>query len=539
VSQQGIPLSSKGSQIYFGERLNNYVITDAQQDEFNYARQGISDSQTRYTGKDGVKLSNIFRKAAFALNFTDFNLFVSGQVNSNSKILMNRDIRTRVEKLAPFLSYDADPYPVVVNGRTLWVLDAYTTTDKYPYSQSQSGSGGLNSDFNYVRNSVKVTVDAYDGTVTFYVIDNKDPIIKSYEESFPDLFTSGSKMPAALRAHLRYPEDLFKLQSDVFSTYHVTNPRRFYNGNERWFRSPDPNEAVSLDVTGTTAQRSTQRAPQITATTKRQDPYYLYIRLPNDTQNSFLIMQPFVPVSKDNQRTNLSSWMTAKSDPGDYGKLEAFTMPQGSNVFGPVQVANQIQSDPDISHEFSLLNQAGGGSSITRGQIQLIPVGTSIVYVQPIYVQQSTNQGYPQLRFVVVFTQGKNPVMAGTVNEGINALFNIAASTNPSSPTGPNNPSSTTTTTPGGTTPSTTAPSGNPTVASLLGQAQTAFTNAQNALKNGDLSTYQQQIQQAQSFITQAQQLLNAGGGGSGGAGAASASTSSTAPSAAFRAAKK
>ncbi|HZP27998.1 MAG TPA: UPF0182 family protein, partial [Acidimicrobiia bacterium] len=415
VRQQGIQLSDKGSQIYFGENLSDYVITDAKQDEFNYARQGTNDAQTRYTGKDGVRLSNIVRKAAFALKFWDFNLFVSGQVDSNSKILMRRDIKDRVHKLAPFLDYDADPYPVVVNGRTLWVLDGYTTSDKYPYAQSETGTGGLNSDFNYVRNSVKVTVDAYDGTVKFYVVDSKDPIIRSYREAFPDLFTSFSKMPAALKAHLRYPEDLFKLQSDVFSTYHVTNPRRFYNGNERWFRSPDPNAAVSLDTTGTTTQRGTQRAPQITATTKRQDPFYLYIHLPGDTQNSFLILQPFVPVSKDNQRTNLSSFMTAKSDPNDYGKLEAFVMPQGSNVFGPVQVANQIQSDQTISAQFTLLGQAG--SQIKRGQIQLIPVGTSIVYVQPIYVQQSTSQGYPRLSFVVVFTQGKNPVLASTVDE--------------------------------------------------------------------------------------------------------------------------
>jgi uncharacterized membrane protein (UPF0182 family) len=373
---------------------------------------------------------------------------------------------------------------------------------------------------------VKATVDAYDGTVKFYVVDNKDPIIKSYRQAFPDLFSSFSDMPSALKAHLRYPEDLFKLQSDVYSTYHVTNPRRFYNGNERWFRSPDPNEAVGLDTTGTTSQRATQRAPQITATTKRQDPYYLYIRLPNDTQNNFLILQPFVPVSKDNQRTNLSSFLTAKSDPGDYGKLEAFTMPQGSNVNGPVQVANSIQSDQAISAQFTLLSQ--GGSSILRGQIQLIPVGTSIIYVQPIYVQQSTNQGYPRLSFVVVFTQGKNPVMASTVNEGINKLFNITTPTTPTTPTGPSGPSSTT---PGSTTTPTTAPPGGQTVASLLAQAQQKFSEAQTALTQGDLATYQNDIKQAQQLVQQAQNLLNQ----QGGAGSASASTSSTAPSAAFR----
>ena len=238
-------------------------------------------------------------------------------------------------------------------------------------------------------------------------------------------------------------------------------------------------------------------------------------------------MQPFVPVSKDNQRTNLSSWMTAKSDPSNYGKLEAFVMPQGSNVNGPVQVANAIQSDQKISAQFTLLSQ--GGSTITRGQIQLIPVGTSIVYVQPIYVQQSTSQGYPRFSFVVVFTQGKNPVMANTVNEGINNLFNITTPTT----TPPNNGGGTTT--PSTTTPSTTAPAGNQTVASLLQQAQQKFNDAQTALTQGNLSLYQQDIQAAQQLVNAAQQQLNSGGGAAGGTGTASASTSSTAPSAAFR----
>jgi hypothetical protein len=524
AKQQGISLSNQGAQIYFGENLNDYVITGAKQDEFNYARQGVSDSQTRYTGKDGVKLSNIIRKAAFALKFTDFNLFVSGQVDSNSKILMVRDIRDRVHKLAPFLSFDSDPYPVVVGGRTVWVLDGYTTSDRYPYSQSESGDGGLSGDFNYARNSVKATVDAYDGTVKFYVIDAKDPIIRSYREAFPDLFTDFSKMSPALKAHLRYPEDLFKLQSDVFSNYHVTNPKRFYNGNERWFRSPDPNIAVTFGATGTTSQRGSQRATQITATSQRQAPYYLYIKDPGDTENSFLIMQPFVPVSQNNARTNLSSFMTAKSDPNNYGKVEAFVMPQGGNVNGPVQVANQIQSDQTISAQFTLLSR--GGSSVRRGQIQLIPVGTSIVYVQPIYVQQAGNQGYPRLSFVVVFTQGRSPVMASTVNEGIDALFNLTPSTTPPTTTpGGTTPS---TTTPGGSTPSTTAPSGNQTVASLLQQAQAKFDDAQTQLTAGNLGAYQQDIKDAQALVAQAQQLLNAGA-------ASSASTTSTVPSAALR----
>ena len=231
-----------------------------------------------------------------------------------------------------------------------------------------------------------------------------------------------------------------------------------------------------------------------------------------------------MPVSKDNQRTNLSSFLTAKADPSNYGKLEAFVMPQGLNVNGPVQVANSIQSDPAISQQFTLLSQ--GGSDIRRGQIQLIPVGTSIIYVQPIYVQQSTSQGYPQLRFVVVFTQGRNPVMAQTVNQGINLLFGLPTSTTPSTTTPGGGTTPSTTAPGGGTTPSTTAPAGNQTVATLLAQAQQKFNDAQTALTKGDLATYQADIRAAQDLVAQAQALLNQG---------AATSTSSTVPSAAFK----
>ena len=409
---------------------------------------------------------------------------------------MNRDIMTRVQTLAPFLSYDSDPYPVVDNGRIVWILDAYTTSDQYPYSETYSGDGGLSSNVNYVRNSVKVTIDGYNGTVHFYVIDNKDPVVRAYEKAFPNLFTPGSKLTPSLRAHLRYPENLFKLQSDVFSKYHVTNVASFYAGTERWLLSPDPNAVLGSTVTPTTA-RGTQRAPQITATTPRQDPYYLYIRLPGDTHENFLILQPFVPVSQDNQQTRLVSFMTAKSDPGSYGQVQAFVMPQGANVNGPVQVANNIQSDQVLASKFTLLNQSG--SSIVKGNIQLIPVGNSLVYVQPIFVQQTTSQGYPQFRFVVVFTQGRNPVGDSTVNAALNDLFNIAPGTTPATPTTPTSP----------TTPTTTPSAGAGTVQSLLNQAAQDFSAANTALHNGDLATYQADIAQAQQLVAQAQQALN------------------------------
>src|SRR3954447_26007602 len=250
VKENGITMDSgPPSEIYFAENLSSYVLTGADQAEFNYQKAGATDQFTRYKGKDGVKLSNFVRRAAFALRFGSLDPLISGQITSKTKILMERDIRARVEKLAPFLQFDADPYPVVLGDKTVWILDGYTTSDMYPYGQSLGAEGSLPGSFNYVRNSVKVTIDAYQGTVNFYVFDKKDPIIKAYEAAFPDLFTDGSRMPAEIRQHLRYPEDLFKSQSSQFGRYHVTEPKRFYDGSAKWLVSPDPGSgAIGSDI---------------------------------------------------------------------------------------------------------------------------------------------------------------------------------------------------------------------------------------------------------------------------------------------------
>jgi uncharacterized membrane protein (UPF0182 family) len=303
-----IEVSEKGAQLYFGESLPGYSLVNAKAKEFDYPNQGSRrDATTRYTGKDGVDMSNIITRAAFALRFGDINPLISGQIDGNTKILYIRDIRERVEKLAPFLDFDADPYPVVADGKVFWMIDGYTTTNKYPYSQSTSGPAGtgLDHEFNYVRNSVKATVDAYNGSVKFYVWEPDDPLIQSYQKAFPDLFTKKRDMPAALRVHLRYPEDIFRVQAEVFGNYHVTESRRFYQGNQRWLLSPDPgsgrlNQAQLATGTGQTTTQSDQELRQLTSTGPRMRPYYLYITLPGETEPSFLILQPFVPVSGGN-----------------------------------------------------------------------------------------------------------------------------------------------------------------------------------------------------------------------------------------------
>src|SRR6266498_833530 len=275
------PITLNAPGLYFGENQPGYALVDAKQREFDFSRPGRADATTRYRGKDGVKLDNPFRRAAFALRFGDINPLISGQVDGNTKVLYVRDIKDRVEKLAPFLDFDADPYPVVTGGKVVWVQDAYTTTSRYPYAQKVSGPGdsGLSQSFNYVRNSVKATIDAYDGTVRFYVIDNKDPLIRAYRKAFPDLFTDFDKMPDDLKTHLRYPEDLFRVQSDVYANYHVTESRRFYQGSAKWLLSPDPGsgQLTAAQLRAVSAEPGRRGA---TSTGDRMRPHYLNITLP-------------------------------------------------------------------------------------------------------------------------------------------------------------------------------------------------------------------------------------------------------------------
>lgn len=503
---QDAPIDVTRPELYFGEALPGFALVDAKQDEFNFPREGKADATTRYDGEDGVTLSNFVRRAAFALRFGDINPLISGQVTGETKILFQRDIRDRVHKLAPFLDFDADPYPVVIDGKVVWVLDGYSTTNRYPYSESTSGAGGLSHDFNYVRNSVKATVDAYDGTVTFYVIDDEDPLVRAYSKAFPDLFTDGDEMPEELRGHLRYPEDLFTVQADLFAKYHVTDERRFYQGNAQWLRSPDPgsgtleeSELITEDTSG-----GSDEPQDATSTSRRMDPYYLYITLPHETEPSFLILQPFVPVSAENRQTRLVSFMVAKSDPGTYGEMTAFEMPQGESVLGPVQVNNEIASTAEISRQLSLLDQRG--STVISGSLQLIPVGDSILYIRPLYVRGSGASGFPQFRFVVVFTSGKEPVLASSVEDGLNQLFGLAPAEEtptPETPTEEEPPSED--------------------VQALLDQAVERFNEAQEALQQGDLGRYQDLIEEVGELIEQARQA-QAGGG--------STTTTTTAPAA-------
>jgi hypothetical protein len=505
-----IPIRQTG--IYFGESLSGYAVVGTKVAEAEPG-DAETDQDTRYEGDGGVSISGFMRRAAFALRFGDWNLFVSGQLTGDSRIIYNRSILDRVETAAPFLHFDADPYPVVLDGRILWVIDAYTTTNRYPYSQSihpqnlEAGSG-LDHDFNYVRNSVKATVDAYDGTITFYVVDPSDPIIRAYERAFPDLFTDVDEMPDGLRAHWRYPEDLFRSQTEQYGVYHMTDAREFYQKGDLWDVAPSARPEENPAVGPTTTQRGNNggRNTTLSGTTNPIDPLYLEMQLPGEESTEFLLQSPFVPRRKDNV---LQAFMFARSDGENYGKLVVYVAPPNTSAPSPVRAATRIESTDRISEQFSLLDQRG--STVIRGDIQLLPVGDSIMYFRPIYVEGAGGQAsvFPRLQFVAA-TYGERAVLVDTtdaqnpVDTAVRRLLRLPEEpTSPGEePTEPTEP-----TEPGGPT----EPGPDVTVAELLDQAAAEFAAADEALRAGDLGEYQRRVRRAQTYLEQAQQALDAG----------------------------
>ncbi len=494
----------KRPQVYFGENLSDYTLVNAKQSEFDYPRQG-QDATTRYSGGAGVEMSSLLRKAAFALRFGDQNLLISSQIQDKTRIVFRRDITERVRTAAPFLTFDSDPYPVVSGGDLVWVLDGFTTSDHYPYSQSTTPSdgGGAGKSFNYIRNSVKVTVNAYTGKITFYVVDKTDPIIKAYRSAFPDLFTDLAKMPADIRAHLRYPQDMFRYQTDVYRKYHVQSPTAFFSGAGFWEVSADP-ATVGASDSGTTITRVPQNA---TSSGKRVDPLYVLSKLPGQKQEEFLLLRPFVPVSNGNSQNRLASFMVARADPEASPRLESLEMPDGLNVAGPVQVNQAINTTDAISREFSLLNQRG--SQVVQGAIQIIPVNDSLLYIQPWYVV-SENGRQPALRHAIVYYGGEAH-FGDSVEEALGQFPQFQGIAPPP--------------TDGATTPPPTAQ--NSTVDQLLKDASDAYAAAQKALQAQDLGEYQKQNTRLGEILSQ---LENARATETGKPATSSTTTTTTRP---------
>ena len=481
---KGVPATTTVSElevdqprIYFGESADSveYVVVNSLQDEVDYplSTEGQSVAYTNYSGDGGVGIGSFFRRLGFALRYSELNLLISNQLSDDSKLIMERNIVSRVKKAAPFLYTDNDPYLALIDGNLFWIIDMYTVSDKYPYAQPAdtrriNENSGLPLNFNYLRNSVKAVVNAYDGTMNFYVVDENDPIMTAYNDIFPDLFSPKSEMSSELLDHIRYPEDLFTIQSDMYRDYHMTDPRVFYADEDPWVIPSD---------SSTTPRVATLRGEFTEIGFKPMLPYYLLMSLPGETDLSYLIFQPFNPEN----RPNMQSFLVADADPENYGQLIDFRLPKGEFVDGPSQVATRINQDPDISQIFTLLDQQG--SSVIKGNLFVVPINQSILYYQPIYLQGEQNP-LPEFKFVVVVFQDRI-IMSETLSEALASIFGdveIDYDTEESEGESP---------------------------LDLLAKATIAFEQAQEQLQKGNLGKYQELIDQAQQYVDLAIDQLN------------------------------
>ena len=484
---EDLELDQKG--IYFGEGFESsqYSIVNSGQTEIDYPTEGDVE-RTNYEGAGGVPVGGFLQQFAFAIREGDPNLVLSNLVTGDSKILIYRNVRDRVERAAPFLSLDHDTYSAVVDGRLVWILDAYTSTPWYPYSQrfdmdeivDQPEDATLSGDVNYVRNSVKVVVDAYDGTMEFYVVDEEDPLIRAWRNVFPDLFTAGEPSED-LQAHFRYPEDIFDVQSEVYLTYHMTDPEVFYAKEDEWEIPGNPNP-----LEGEAGELPSR---------------YLLARLPGETEEEFILTRPFTPRSKN----NMIALMTARSDPESYGELLTLQFSRNAAVLGPGQVDNLINQDPEISETLTLLGQRG--SQVVRAAQIILPIEDSILYVQPLFVV-AENIGIPELKYVAL-VYNEQVVMEPTFEGALTALFGVPEQ--PDDPTPPEDGDP-------GDQPPADGDQGDvdARVQELIARAGRLYDQAQDALTRGDLAEYARLIERLGELLEQAEDLSGSGAGRGG-----------------------
>jgi uncharacterized membrane protein (UPF0182 family) len=438
--------------IYFGELTDNYVVVNTQANEFHYSK-GDENVTTTYSGSDGVRIGGIGRRLLFSLGFRSLQILFSNDITGDSRILYHRNITDRMTTIAPFLRYDDDPYLVVAeDGRLFWIRDAYTTTTRYPYAAPTAN--GLN----YIRNSVKVIIDAYNGTTEFFIADPRDPLVQALARAYPGLLKPLDTLSADLRQHLRYPETIFAIQASLFSTYHMTNPGVFYNKADQW-------EIPAIDIDGN---------PQL------MQPYYIIMRLPGEANAEFIQMLPFTPTRKD----NLAAWMVARSDPERYGQLEVFEFPRQSVVYGPRQIIARINQDQIISPQITLWNQQG--SQVIQGTLLVIPIEEALLYVRPLYLRAAGGR-IPELNRVIVAYQDQI-VMAETLDLALDRIFStdgggrrpaiLSTSAGPSEAAAERAP-----------TPATSHLD-----AAMLAQARTHYENAMKAQREGNWALYGEEI---------------------------------------------
>lgn len=438
-------------EIYFGELTNNYILTNTNEKEFDYPN-GDKNEYTKYVGNAGIKL-NLLNRVLFAIREQSLKLLVSTNITDDSKIIINRNIEERVQKIMPYLQYDGDPYIVTADGKIYWMIDAYTVSKSYPYAEPFTEYG-----HNYLRNSIKVVIDAYNGDTLFYLVDDKDPIATTYKKIYPELFKDFKDMPENLQSHIRYPKKLFNIQANVYKRYHMNDVNVFYQGEDLW--------DIANEIYGT---------EEVTIS-----PNYYIMKLPGETNAEFVNTIPYTPKNKK----NMTGLLIARNDGENYGKLVLYKLPKDRNIYGPMQVEAQIDQNTEISKEFSLWNSSG--STYSRGNLFVIPIEQSLLYVEPVYLE-ATNSSIPEVKRVIV-AYGDKIAYEETLSEALDSLFG-----NNSTIKGTGNGTDTGEQIP--TTPEQMS------VADLINKANTEFELAQNAQKNGDWAGYGEHITALEKYL--------------------------------------
>ena len=486
VSNIGLPKLTTPN-IYFGYGDTGWVVANTKQPELDYQTPSGQSVETHYGAKGGVAVGGFFSRLALAARLGDFNFLISNQITAQSRVLFVRDVTQMAQKAAPFLSFDSQPYAVIDNGSVNFVLDGYTTSSQYPYSQNANnlniGQGGLPYSFNYVRNAVKVVINAYTGKMTFYVMDPTDPIIRAYEAAFPHMFEPLSAMPTTIREHLRYPTDLFAVQAATLGRYHITSPSAFYSASDRWEVSPTTGAgAPSQNLQQTTV--TDVNGNIVSSALSPMSPIYQVGSLPQANHQQLLESVAFVPAGNSSTLQTLSAFMVATSDPADYGQLHVYITQRGVSTPGPAQVDSAISANPSVSSKITFLDQHG--SQVLLGNDLMVPLDQSVLYIRPFYVSATSNS-IPELRYVIaVFNQqvSISPTLAG-------AIAGVLGGTIPSGPGG---------NTGGGKK--------GQTAAYYLAQASSDYSAAQAALKAGHLGTYQTDVQLMNQQLLLAQRAL-------------------------------
>jgi len=463
-----VDLEVEQPRIYYGQETNDYIFTGMVENEFDYP-SGENNVNNRYDGEGGVDIGSLWHRLFYAFDLGSLKILISSQFQPESHIHYDRNIRERINKVAPFLRLDADPYITLVNGRLKWIVEGYTVSNNYPYSepastinnagailQQQSNNRQLLAGgFNYVRNSVKIVVDAYDGSLQFVVTDEDDPVIQTYQKIFPNLFTSQDEISSEIQSHFRYPLDLFKIQTQMYLEYHMSNPEVFYNQEDLWRFATETYEGNQQLV----------------------EPYYTIMRLPEEDKEEFVLILPFTPVNKD----NMIAWMAARSDGDNYGNLLLYEFPKQELIYGPSQIEARIDQTPEISEQLSLWDQQG--SRVIRGNLLVIPIEDSLLYVEPIYLRAEQGE-LPQLKRVVM-AHGDNVVMRPTLESAIAGLFGEKTA----SPTAEKSPGA-----------ETKIPD------NLVQQARNVYQQAQAAAKAGNWAEYGEKIKELESILDQLNQ---------------------------------